>query len=187
MRLFVALQPPLSLRAEMVRALKTLQSIKHRGINWVSAENLHLTVNFIGDVAEHQVDAIKELVFVHASELKATKLKAEGITLFPSRSPRLIWLALSGDEKDLSLLNRQLLSGMRQLGIDADAKKLKLHVTLGRIKAPQSPEFERTVLAQTLKTEETYWDTLALYRSILRPEGPKYDIIEQYNLKYTEV
>ena len=84
-------------------------------------------------------------------------------------------------------MNRQLLKSMRQMGIDADAKKLKLHITLGRIKAPQSENFERAVLAHEIKTEELYWDTLVLYRSTLRPEGPRYDIIEQYKLKYTEV
>ena len=187
MRLFVALQPPLSLHKEMVKSLQALQSIKHKGINWVAPENLHITVNFIGEVAEHQVEAIKELISAQASKLGAIKLKVEGIDLYPHREPRLIWLALSGDEKELSHLNRQLLSSMRELGIDADAKKLKLHVTLGRIKAPQSPDFERSVLTYEIKTEETYWDTLALYRSTLRPEGPRYDIIEQYNLKYTEV
>lgn len=187
MRLFVALQPPLSLHAEMARALKALQSIKHKGISWVPAENLHLTVNFIGEVAEHQVDAIKELISTHAAKLDAVKLKIEGIDLFPHSSPRLIWLKLSGDEKDLSHLNRQLLSGMRQMGIEADAKKLKLHITLGRIKAPQSQEFERSAMMHEIKTEKLYWDTLALYRSTLRPDGARYDIIEQYNLKYTEV
>ena len=187
MRLFVALEPPLSLRQEMVRALKALQSVKHKGINWVNPENLHLTVNFIGEVAEHQVEDLKVLISAQASKLSAMKLKIEGIDLYPHRDPRLIWLTLSGDEKELLHLNRQLLGSMRGMGIDADAKKLKLHVTLGRIKAPQSPEFERSVLTYEIKTEETYWDTLTLYRSTLRPEGPRYDIIEQYNLKYTEV
>lgn len=187
MRLFVALQPPLALQAEMVRAIDTLQRIKHKGITWVPPENLHLTVNFIGEVADHRVDALKNLISAQASKLKAIRLKAEGITLFPDKFPRLIWVQLVGEEKDLQLVHRQLLSSMRQLGIDADTKKLKLHVTLGRIKAQQSPEFERRVLTHEMKSEELYWDTLALYRSTLRPEGPRYDIIEQYNLKYTEV
>ncbi|MCB5254002.1 MAG: RNA 2',3'-cyclic phosphodiesterase [Candidatus Cloacimonadaceae bacterium] len=187
MRLFVALQPPLSLHADMAKALDDLQRVKHKGVSWVAMENLHLTVNFIGEVAEHRVDALKNLIAAQASKLKAIRLKAEGITLFPSKYPRLIWVQLLSDEKDLYLLHRQLLSSMRQLGIDADAKKLKLHVTLGRIKAQQSPEFERSVLAYDFPSEELYWDTLILYRSTLRPEGPRYDIIEQYNLKYTEV
>ncbi len=187
MRLFLALEPPLSLRPQLVKTLDALQCIKHKGITWVPPENLHLTVNFIGEVAEHQLEDLKQLILVHAAKLTALKLKAEGVDLFPHRSPRLIWLQLSGDEKDLHLLNRQLLKSMRQMGIDADAKKLKLHITLGRIKAPQSENFERAVLAHEIKTEELYWDTLVLYRSTLRPEGPRYDIIEQYKLKYTEV
>lgn len=183
MRLFVALEPPQLLHAELLKALQHFRSLKHQGINWVAPENLHLTVNFIGEVAEHRVNDLKRVIAAQAAKHSAVKLVAEGFELFPARFPRLLWLKLRGDQKDLSLLNRQLLSSMRELKIDADAKKLKLHVTLGRIKSQQDPDFEREVLAYQIAKQEMIWNILSLYRSMLRPEGPRYEVIEQYNLK----
>lgn len=186
MRVFVALEPPDTLHKELQQALKYFQSLTPKGINWVHPENLHLTVNFIGEVKEHRLQSLQNVIAAQAARRGVAELRAEGFELFPHRQPRLLWLKLSGEQEELSQLNRQLLSSMRELKIEADPKKLKLHVTLGRIKTPQSPEFEREVLAYHIPKQLLSWDTLTLYRSILRPEGPKYDIIEQYKLRKTE-
>ncbi|MDD4148155.1 MAG: RNA 2',3'-cyclic phosphodiesterase, partial [Candidatus Cloacimonetes bacterium] len=155
----------------------------HTGINWVKPENLHLTVNFIGEVAEHRLPELKDLLGREAKRHTAAVLQAEGIELFPYRFPRLIWLKLSGEDQVLRTLKRQTLNSLRLLGIEADPQKLELHVTLGRIKTHQSPDFERAALSYSIPREEMIWDTMILYKSLLRPDGPRYEIIEQYNLK----
>ncbi len=183
MRLFVALEAPESLHAELCRALSRFQTLKHRGINWVKTQNLHLTVNFIGEVPEHRLAEISQAVAEEAEKHQAPELYSEGIELFPHHSPRLIWLKLGGNAKALAVLNRQLLGSMRALQIDADPKKLKPHITLGRLKEQQRPEFEREVLSFQIPSVKEIWNKLTLYRSVLSPQGPRYDIIEQYNLK----
>jgi 2'-5' RNA ligase len=183
MRLFVALEAPTETLTKLQDALMYLQGLKHKDINWVKPENLHLTVNFIGEVAEHRLPELKALLARQVQRFTAPSLRAEGIELFPHRFPRLIWLKLSGDDEVLKTLNRQTLSSLRALGIEADAKSLKLHVTLGRIKSQQSADFERAAMMYSFPEEERVWGTLSLYRSILHPSGPKYEIIEQYDLK----
>lgn len=183
MRLFVALEPPPETLAKQREALTHLQNLKHKDINWVKPENLHLTVNFIGEVAEHRLPELRALLTRQAQRFTAPELRTEGIELFPHRFPRLIWLKLSGDEDVLKTLNRQTLSSLRALGIEADAKNIKLHVTLGRIKSQQSVEFERAAMMYEFPQETRVWSTLSLYKSLLHPSGPKYEIIEQYDLK----
>ncbi|HPF09106.1 MAG: RNA 2',3'-cyclic phosphodiesterase [Candidatus Cloacimonetes bacterium] len=183
MRMFVALEVPQPLLAELQEALLVFSRLTKAGINWVHPQNLHFTVNFIGEVADHKVAALSNLLANEAAKHEAAYLQAEGYELFPAKFPRLLWLKLNGRDKDLQMLNRQLLSSLRHLGIDADPKALKLHVTLGRIKAQQTPDFERSVLSHPVNNEVLRWDTLTLYRSTLRPDGPIYEEIQQYNLK----
>lgn len=183
MRMFVAMEVPPSLLTELKQALSYFSRLSPGGINWVKPENLHLTVNFIGEVVEHKVDALSRLIATQAEKHEAALLSAEGFELFPAKFPRLLWLKLTGADKVLHLLNRQLLSSWRQLGIEADAKALKLHVTLGRIKAQQHPDFERAVMAHPVNQDTLRWDTLSLYRSSLRPDGPIYTQLQQYHLK----
>jgi 2'-5' RNA ligase len=183
MRLFVALEPPEEIRQDLLKALEYLQGLKHKDINWVKPENLHLTVNFIGEVAEHRLPELKDLLRRMTQKKESPKLRAEGIELFPYRFPRLIWLKLSGDQDVLKTLNRQTLTSLLSLGIEADAKNLKLHVSLGRIKSQQSVEFEQMALGYQFPEKVCVWDTISLYKSLLRPTGPHYELIEQYYLK----
>lgn len=183
MRMFVALEVPQTLKAELQEALDYFMRLSPGGINWVKPQNLHLTVNFIGEVAENKIEALQNLLAASAAKHEAAYLNAEGYELFPARFPRLLWLKLNGSDKDLRILNRQLISSLRSLNIEADPKALKLHVTLGRIKQQQRPDFERAVMAHPVCRDTLKWDTLSLYQSTLRPEGPIYTPLQQYNLR----
>jgi RNA 2',3'-cyclic 3'-phosphodiesterase len=183
MRMFVALEVPQALKPQLQEALDYFIRLSPGGINWVKPENLHLTVNFIGEVAEHKLAALEKLLAAQSEKHEAAYLNAEGYELFPAKFPRLLWLKLNGSDQDLRVLNRQLISSLRQLGIEADAKALKLHVTMGRIKAQQSPDFERAVMAHPVCQDTLRWNTLSLYQSTLRPDGPIYTQLQQYNLK----
>ncbi|MDD3536340.1 MAG: RNA 2',3'-cyclic phosphodiesterase [Candidatus Cloacimonetes bacterium] len=183
MRIFVALELPADFAAGLAEAIKAMQRKSLGGINWVKPENLHLTLNFIGEMPEHQLpDFAKDLAELFAAQAPKS-LQAKGYELFPARSPRLLWLKLSGSENELSKLNRKVLKLAWTYGVDADAKALKLHVTLGRIKAPQHPDFERFAMSYPVSQENLVLDTIRLYQSILRAEGPTYKVIKEYNLK----
>jgi len=182
MRLFVALEPPEVLKAELTQALGSLQKQSRGGINWVKPQNLHLTLLFIGEVPDHQVQAVAQAAETRAKNFAAPALKARGLDLFPARDPRLLGLKLNEDEPSLTKLNRLLLNDLRELQLDPDAKALKLHITLGRIKNPQTPDFERSALSYPIAGDIQRWDTLTLYRSTLKPDGPVYNSIQQYYL-----
>ncbi|HQQ67323.1 MAG TPA: RNA 2',3'-cyclic phosphodiesterase [Candidatus Cloacimonadota bacterium] len=182
MRLFVALEVPQVLKEELIRILEGLKRLSPGGINWVTPDNLHLTLNFIGEAPDHLLKEIQQAISLEAAKLSAANLQAEGFELFPAKYPRLLWLKLSGEDRALQSFNRNLLKALRTLDLDADAKALKLHITLGRIKAPQKPDFERAVLAHPITHDVLSWDTISLYRSALRPQGPIYTQLQQYNL-----
>jgi 2'-5' RNA ligase len=182
MRLFVALEVPPILKAELIRTLDSFKKLSPGGINWVPPVNLHLTLNFIGEAPDHLLKEIQQAISQEAAKLSAAKLQAEGFELFPAKYPRLLWLKLSGEDRGLHSFNRILLKALRHMDLDADAKALKLHITLGRIKAPQKPDFERAVLAHPVTHDLLSWDTITLCRSTLRPQGPIYTELQQYNL-----
>jgi len=182
MRLFVALEPPEQVKTELSTALQQLKTHSIAGINWVKPENLHLTLLFIGEVPDHQARGIGNCLETRLQDFAPALLTTEGLELFPARFPRLLWLKLSATGQSLVKLNRMLLGDLRQLGIGPDPKALKLHITLGRIKSPQTPDFERRALSYPINKDSLRWDTVSLYRSTLKPEGPVYNVLQQYYL-----
>lgn len=183
MRIFVALELPEAFTAGLSAAIAAMQRKSRGGINWVKPENLHITLNFIGDMPDNQVaDFANDLAELFALQ-SPKSLQAEGYEIFPAKAPRLVWLKLSGCEDELSKLNRKVLKLAWNYGVDADPKALKLHITLGRIKVAQSADFERFAMSFPLTQKGVIVDTIRLYQSTLRPEGATYKVIKEYNLK----
>ena len=58
MRLFVALEIPFAVRQNLAALLASFRSITKEP-RWVRAENLHVTLKFLGEVAESKVDAVR--------------------------------------------------------------------------------------------------------------------------------
>lgn len=183
MRLFLALEPPEEVSAELCRSLLRFERLKHSGINWVKPENLHLTVNFIGDTPDHMLGDLWGEIELAARKYPASILKAEGYELFPGRAPRVLWLKLSSQDRYLEELSRKVQQIMHHAGLEVDKKKLKLHVTLARLKQAQSPYFEEAVLSHPVEKLSQKWDRLSLYESFLRPDGPRYKLLEQYRFE----
>ena len=181
-RTFLALELPESLRVKLREVLKRYSQATPLGINWVHPENLHLTVLFIGDVPEHlikSIDARLQEILENSGEFK---FKAEGLELFPSREPRLLWLKLSAQDQRLMQLNRSLVKELQELGAEPDNKPLKLHITLARLKTPMPEAMARELLQLPFGGAAESYSEMRLYRSVLSPSGPKYSVLNTYQL-----
>ncbi len=181
-RTFIALELPSELREALLANLNKWQAAYPEGINWVRPENLHLTLLFIGDTPEERLPELKECLVSLAAEQKAFELSAGGFELFPPKQIRMIWAQLTAPNRDTQKFNRRLLFETLNLQLEPDPKELRLHITMGRIKRSQGPDFEREILSEPFSSPLSRFDTLSLYQSILRPEGPQYSLLEQIKL-----
>ena len=58
MRLFVAVEIPFSVRDNLAALIRDMRAIAPQP-KWVRAENLHITLKFIGETAPARLDAIR--------------------------------------------------------------------------------------------------------------------------------
>ncbi|HOH47179.1 MAG TPA: RNA 2',3'-cyclic phosphodiesterase [Candidatus Cloacimonadota bacterium] len=181
-RTFIALELPPELRETLLTSLNKWQKAYPDGINWVRPENLHLTLLFLGDTPEDRIPELKDCLNSLAKEQRAFELSANGFELFPPKQIRMIWAQLTAPNREIQKFNRRLLFETLNLHLEPDPKELRLHITMGRIKRSQSPVFEREILSEPFSSPLSRFDTLSLYQSILRPEGPQYSLLEQLQL-----
>lgn len=127
MRLFVAVNFPYEIKKSIGSFIKDLRRIP-ADLKWVDAENLHLTVQFLGNVSEEQVPAVIESLNRSAAGACPFTLKLSGVGVFPSReNPRVFWAGAAGETAALLKLSRQVQSEMRGLGFDPG--KTNFHLT----------------------------------------------------------
>lgn len=181
-RTFIALELAPEIYSVLAGQLAQWKTAYPRGINWVRPENLHQTLLFLGDTDPEMIPSLEDILDQAAEEIKAQEIQFTGFELFPLKQPRMIWAQLRGGEKELTKVNRLLLHKVRELGLEPDDKPLRLHITMGRIKAPQSPIFDAEILKAGSGTPQGVFDTITLYQSVLKPEGPTYTILKQIKL-----
>lgn len=122
MRLFVAIQ----LSDEMKKTIMgTLHDLKQKGVkgNYVPAQNLHLTLAFIGETDDPGMvkEALKKVSF------KPFKLTLSELGSFGN----LLWAGMRGNQ-GLSAAAKSVRDALDTAGIEYDRKEFKPHITLIR-------------------------------------------------------
>lgn len=124
-RCFVALWPPDAVRGEIDRAAAALVPPDCRR---VPAANLHLTLCFIGGVADDRLPALARVVERVPVPPFALELSVTGA--FPEA--RVAWLAPRRTPPALVELHARMAAALRDHGFDVEARASRPHVTLAR-------------------------------------------------------
>ena len=175
-RLFTALEIPEGVRARIDRLCSGLP-----GVRWTDADELHLTLRFIGEV-DH--DTFCEIGEALASiSLPPFDLVLEGIGQFPPRGPvRHLWVGVEASEP-LTRLRRRIDRCLRDCGVTPESRKYTPHVTIARIRAPL-PEgrLASWIAARNLFRSQPFpISRFTLFSSRLRPEGAEHTIEAEYD------
>ncbi len=180
MRCFVAITLSEEVKEEVYRLIETLKG--HGGaIRWVKRDSLHLTLKFLGSVQDERVPEIREAIGRAAKGLSPFFLRATGTGVFPDyRRPRVIWVGVER-ERALEDLYGRIEEEFEHLGFERERRGLTPHITIGRVK---EPETVRGVLKELRGYKDRefgkiYVDRVVLMKSILRPEGADYERVSE--------
>jgi 2'-5' RNA ligase len=183
-RLFIAVPVQDKSRIQIVRGILNNDIARKMPVRWTAYENLHLTMQFLGDVEEKRITELKEILD-NCKTADCENLCFENLGAFPNNSaPRIIWL---GFKKCQSLLNlqRSITNGLAAKGFPYDQKRFKPHLTLGRVKENSLIRAESfadlEALAFRTEISETPLDRIVLFASQLRPAGPIYTALYEKN------
>src|ERR1700689_3468296 len=101
MRLFAALDVDDSIRDRIARFLDGVRGFAP-DVRWVRPESLHVTLKFIGEKSEEEVEGIRRaLETIVADKLE---MNFRGYGFFPgARAPRVFWVGIDGGSKLTSL------------------------------------------------------------------------------------
>ena len=181
-RTFLALELPTNLKNEFTKIIRELQTSFPKGVKWVSAENLHITLQFIGDTQQNDISDLSEYFEQVFSEVPTLKFSQPKIQVIPGKNPRLIWIEMTTQNNDIFKAAKKIKNKLQQKDYTADKKSLRFHATLGRIKKRLPDFFISQILSKKISITDFKVSEATFYESILRPEGPIYREIEKYEL-----
>jgi 2'-5' RNA ligase len=167
LRLFVAAYPPIELVRQMRAALKELDLPPHR---LTPLDQIHLTLQFIGDTPTSDLDDTIESVRRSTQGLEVTELTPERLITLPERGPkRLIAVQTDADKTVLELQRRlaqRLASNVRR----KPGNRFLPHLTICRFRSPTKMD----AVAEPLDLPPFEVAEIKLMRSTLSPQGSQH-------------
>ena len=181
LRAFIALDIPPKVQDDVYRAMSNLRRGTGSLIRWVPAENMHLTLKFLGDISPANVEFLAQMIRIEADNYHCFEIQLAGLGSFPNpKRPRVIYIGLQAPA-ELEALQHAVESAARRLGYQSEDRSFSPHLTIGRVKnALHISTADQQKICHSL--EETKIDSLGtarvdsvhLYKSDLKPGGSVY-------------
>jgi RNA 2',3'-cyclic 3'-phosphodiesterase len=148
-------------------------------IRWVPAQNIHLTLMFLGDVSVKNLEMLKKVLQNEVSSHHSFEFSVGGVGAFPNnRHARVVWV---GVEAPAELLNvqRGIETAVSRLGYAREERPFSAHLTLGRVSRNATSK-DIHLISDVLESTKvgflgvTQVDAIHLLKSDLRPTGAVY-------------
>lgn len=178
MRLFVAIEISTDIRAEFSALLKEFRGMAPQA-KWVRAENLHVTLKFLGETQPEKLTALQNgLAAIRSPE--PVRLEFHGLGFFPNeKRPRVFWSGMEASA-NLKSLAEDIDHAAHRLGFPLEERPFTPHLTLARFQPPGSAPKLRELIqghsAQSFGSQTT--SEFHLIESKLKPAGAEYTTVQ---------
>jgi len=181
MRAFVAINLSAELRSRVAEVQERLRA-SCAGVKWVDPESAHFTLRFLGEIEPAEGETLAAALRPAAAATPPLDFCLGGVGVFPNaRSPRIVWIGVTRGEAELTGLAERVRAVTTELGLGADDKPFRAHLTLGRVR-PVAPASSRPEAAGTAALRaEAHTEigamraaVVSLMESTLTPRGPIY-------------
>jgi len=183
LRLFIALEIPEPPRRDVRRRVDAVRDRLPRA-RWVDlAENLHLTLLFLGETAEGDVPALAARLREAFARCPPLGLRlGSGGTFPPGRPARVAWIGLEAPEALSTLQEAITRAAVDTLGFEPEERPYHPHVTLARCPDPWRREaIDKLKAALTGPVGPPFVaDHGVLFESKLSPKGARYRAVETF-------
>ena len=180
-RAFIAIELPDSVKTLLGQVQQELKSLGLKA-RWVRAQNIHLTLKFLGDINAGDIDSIGNAMADAAAGCATLTLKIGGIGFFPGiQRPRVVWVGLGGDIPNLLNMQRNLEDRLATVGFAKEKRSFKAHLTLGRFRQAANSDTVHRILKDfiDLGSHQFMAGRITLFKSVLKPSGAVYSPLRQ--------
>ena len=176
-RTFVAVETTAEIRRRAAELAALLSGVAG-DVKWVATENLHWTLQFLGEVEDLEIPELCAEVAMAAAECEPFELAAAGAGAFPSADrPRTLWIGAGQGADEMMALQTSIERRLKKRGYRAENRRFVPHLTLGRagrLRNSQSLVEELAALAD-YEAGVMLVDEVTVFASRLTRDGSLYE------------
>lgn len=185
-RIFIAVDISEEARRKVSAYIEQLKrEVSNLRVGWEKPDKLHLTLKFLGDTNETQLEKLKEVVESIADEVSKFTLRIAETGVFPSaRNARVLWIDVKDEKGSTTKINELLETECEKIGFAKEKRNFKPHLTIARIRdVGKSRELAESHLRKEFEPVEFEVVEIVIYESRLQPTGSIYSKIYSSKLK----
>lgn len=148
-------------------------------IRWVPAENIHLTLMFLGDVSVKNLEILTKVLQNEVSSHHSFEFSVGGLGAFPNtRHARVLWVGVEAPAELLSI-QRGIETAVSRLGYAREDRPFSAHLTLGRV-SRNAVSKDIHLISEVLEATKVGFlgaarvNAIHLLKSDLKPTGAVY-------------
>lgn len=177
-RTFVAVEVGAKVRDKVLSVIDELGKAE-ADVKWVQRENLHLTLQFLGQVPGGQIPEICQAVSDAVAGSEPFDLEIRGVGAFPNvRRPRTVWLGVTAGRDELIAVQKRVQKALKKLGFRPEDRAFSPHLTIGRAREGGGPALAVLGAQIAARSGEVCGQSrigeVVVFSSQLAPSGPTY-------------
>jgi len=174
-RAFFAVELSPDVRKRLARAMSLLPLAAARA-KAVARDNLHITMHFLGDIADAEVMTAHDAANRAAADVAPFEVTIGEIVCVPPEGKlRMLWASVADSDGRLADLYARLGEQLGPEGFRVDHRPFTPHVTLARFRSPpRDDSVQQAVAAAVTSFGRVTVEELVLYSSQLAKGGPIY-------------
>lgn len=184
-RSFIAIDIPQSIK-NIIAGIQSDFKESGADVKWVKPDLIHLTLKFLGNIKEEQIEGIKKCMIKSVEGITPFFMNLTDVGVFPNiRYPRVIWVGLQDKTGRLLSLQKNIEENLMTLEFKPEERKFSSHLTIGRLKSLKG----KSRLANMIHAKKGMnidgsisVNKVNLMKSDLRVTGPIYTILETVSL-----
>ena len=183
MRCFIAIELAPDPHRALVKLLQQLP--RAAGVRWCTENQLHLTLKFLGEVAEDRLGDVFDAISHASAQIAPFDVRLARLGAFPNqRRPRVLWVGVDDPTWGCSHWLAQADPQFAALGFPAENRSYHPHITLGRGKDHAGSDRMRKLLDELEPPAPLGMtvERVVLFQSELAPSGARYTPLAKINL-----
>lgn len=185
-RIFAAVDISDEARRKVSTYIETLQNEFPRvRVGWDKPEKLHLTLKFLGDTDEKQLEMLIQIIEKISAGVSKFNLRIANTGVFPSvRKARVLWIDVFDEKGSLAEINAQIETKCEKIGFAREKRAFVPHLTIARIREPhKSKDLTEKHLQNAFEPVEMEVSEIVIYESKLQPTGSIYSRLQAFRFK----
>jgi len=152
--------------------------------SWNREAKFHLTLKFIGEMAQTRVKSLSLAAERATRNLQAINLIVEGAGVFPNHGPpKVLWLGIKDPSGQLAELQTRLEEECAREGFNKEQRVFHPHLTIARLRKPNGVrELAAAHKESGFEAVDISVSELLVIRSELSNKGSKYTTISRHPL-----